>query len=464
MASDESGRTDAFTADQIRHIVDTAVNPFVVIDFEGTALWASESVVELLGYAAHDLVGRSMLDVVSPESFDVAAHALASAAGEDRSPGAVPAEWEGVGPVIDLVRADGTAITCSVAVATPVRTGLPCFVLQLRRADPSHALELALLAMGSDRPLGDVLDGVAAVLRGELPAAEVIILHGDPLNEGAMVPAADHGRLLDGVDLPALAAEVWAKAATSPRRVVEHSVDELPTSVQELARERGFHWVAFLATAPVVATDPTSMAMVTVWSRSPYRMHFLNHDRLERCGDLMSMALRWEFGRRALRWAATHDGLTGLHNRAAFLRELHAVGGARRRVSDRTVVLYLDLDDFKPVNDQHGHTLGDSVLVEVAARLRRAVRPSDLVARLGGDEFAVLCPGIERLDDAEQLAQRLVADVSEPMRVAGVDVQVGLSVGIAALEEDDDVERVLSRADDALRAAKRDGKASWQLA
>jgi diguanylate cyclase (GGDEF)-like protein len=128
------------------------------------------------------------------------------------------------------------------------------------------------------------------------------------------------------------------------------------------------------------------------------------------------------------------------------------------------VVLYLDLDDFKPVNDQHGHTLGDSVLVEVAARLRAVVRPTDLVARLGGDEFAVLCPGVEHLADAEQLAHRLVAEVSLPMEVAGVEVHVGLSVGIAALEDDEDVERVLSRADDALRAAKRDGKAGWQLA
>ena len=167
MTNDEVGGASAFTADQVRHIVDTAVNPFVVIDYEGNALWASESVVELLGVTADELVGRSMLDVVSPDSFEAAALALASAAGEDRAPGAVPAEWEGVGPVLDLVRADGATITCSISVATPARTGLRCFVLQLRRADPSHALEVALLAMGTDRPLGDVLDGVAAVLRGE---------------------------------------------------------------------------------------------------------------------------------------------------------------------------------------------------------------------------------------------------------------------------------------------------------
>src|SRR3546814_10123641 len=134
-------------------------------------------------------------------------------------------------------------------------------------------------------------------------------------------------------------------------------------------------------------------------------MHFLNHERVERCGSLMTMALRWEYGRRALQWAATHDGLTGLHNRSSFLASLQAAGGARRRATDATAVLYLDLDDFKPVNDEPGHTLGDRVLVEVSARLRRCVRPSDTVARLGRDEFAVLCSGLADLEAAEPLAE-----------------------------------------------------------
>jgi diguanylate cyclase (GGDEF)-like protein len=179
---------------------------------------------------------------------------------------------------------------------------------------------------------------------------------------------------------------------------------------------------------------------------------------------LMTMALRWEYGRRALQWAATHDGLTGLHNRSSFLASLQAVGGARRRATDATAVLYLDLDDFKPVNDEHGHTLGDRVLVEVAARLRGCVRPSDTVARLGGDEFAVLCPGLADISAAELLAERLVAEVSKPIQVDSARVQIGLSVGISVLQDGDDVERVLNRADTALRAAKLDGKSRWQVA
>lgn len=464
MTGEQHGRAEAFTADQIRHVVDTAVNPFVLIDGSGTALWASASVEEILGIVAADLVGRSMLDLVAPASLDTAVQALARAVEDDEGTHAGPAAWEGVGPVLELVRADGATISCSIAVATPTRTGLPCFVLQLRRADAAHALENALLAMGSDRPLSEVLGAVAHVLRGELPDADVVILHHDRHRTHLSTAPPLPGECRD-LDLTTEVGDAWTEAVARPGEVIERAVEDLPPTIRERARLAGYHWLVLLAVAPVIDDDPTTAAVLSVWSRATFRMHFLNHERVERCGHLMSMALRWEYGRRALQWAATHDGLTGLHNRAAFLTHLHAAGGARRRSSDKTAVLYLDLDDFKPVNDVHGHTLGDLVLVEVAERLRAAVRPSDIVARLGGDEFAVLCPGLDDLADAELLAQRLVAEISEPMRVDGIEVRIGLSVGIATLgASDDDAERVLNRADSALRGAKVEGKARWQVA
>jgi diguanylate cyclase (GGDEF)-like protein len=97
----------------------------------------------------------------------------------------------------------------------------------------------------------------------------------------------------------------------------------------------------------------------------------------------------------------------------------------------------------------------------VATRLRHGVRPTDLVARLGGDEFAVLCPSIGSVAAAGALADRLVASVGHPLVVDGVEVRVGLSVGIAALVEGDGPDEVLARADSALRDAKRSGKHRW---
>src|SRR5690606_12969579 len=119
---------------------DTAVNPFVLMAESGTILWASASIEELLGHRASALVGTPMLDLVAPSSRADAIAALADAI-SGRTEEAAPEGWEGVGPVYALLRSDGSQVSCAVAAATPVRTGLDCFVLQLRRADSSAALE-----------------------------------------------------------------------------------------------------------------------------------------------------------------------------------------------------------------------------------------------------------------------------------------------------------------------------------
>ena len=132
-----------------------------------------------------------------------------------------------------------------------------------------------------------------------------------------------------------------------------------------------------------------------------------------------------------VRHVARHDGLTSLVNRDAFLDALSAL---MREAADGTApfaVHFLDLDRFKPVNDQYGHAVGDAVLAEVALRLRRAVRDVDVVGRMGGDEFAVLQRGDTRTDAAEGLAQRMVAEICRPIEVDGHEISVGASVGIA---------------------------------
>ncbi|WP_433381703.1 diguanylate cyclase [Actinoplanes sp. CA-142083] len=140
---------------------------------------------------------------------------------------------------------------------------------------------------------------------------------------------------------------------------------------------------------------------------------------------------------------AGHDSLTGLANRRALSERL-AAG------LEGLVLLYIDLDGFKAINDEHGHAAGDAVLVEVARRIRGQVRSSDLCARLGGDEFAVLGEG---LSSAE--AERIEYALSEPIVVPGAVVRVGASVGIASTAECIDGDDLLSRADQAMFAIKR---------
>jgi diguanylate cyclase (GGDEF)-like protein len=152
--------------------------------------------------------------------------------------------------------------------------------------------------------------------------------------------------------------------------------------------------------------------------------------------------------------AARHDHLTGLPNRLLFEDRVRTALTHRRRANGFAVLL-IDLDRFKEVNDSLGHAAGDAVLREVAARLRRAVRPQDTVSRLGGDEFAVL------LDDAsaaEATAERLSTLLVEPMHVHGVTVQVGGSIGFACYPQDGIAyEDLVRRADVAMYQAKQAG-------
>jgi len=158
-----------------------------------------------------------------------------------------------------------------------------------------------------------------------------------------------------------------------------------------------------------------------------------------------------------LRWAASHDPLTLLFNRAEFARALDSMRG------DDVALLYLDLDDFKPINDVHGHSVGDAVLVEVAARIRETVGTAGRAGRLGGDEFAIACPGLDATAGWE-LADRVIAAIRRPIRVGDITVAVGASVGVATGVHPLIPSILIQRADEALLQAKDAGKNTVKVA
>ncbi|HVM28598.1 MAG TPA: diguanylate cyclase [Mycobacteriales bacterium] len=159
--------------------------------------------------------------------------------------------------------------------------------------------------------------------------------------------------------------------------------------------------------------------------------------------------------RARLEHRAFHDELTGLANRALFTDRLEHALALHRRHSRPLTVLFCDLDDFKDVNDQHGHDVGDEVLRTVAERMRSCMRPTDTLARLSGDEFAVL---LEDDVDADVVVGRLHAVVGEPLAVGGVVLAVGVSIGAAHLggaEPTPTAEALLRTADERMFARKR---------
>jgi diguanylate cyclase (GGDEF)-like protein len=181
---------------------------------------------------------------------------------------------------------------------------------------------------------------------------------------------------------------------------------------------------------------------------------------VESLANQVTLALRHSEVHEELSAQATLDSLTGLANRmsfnAAVSTEVDTAGAGE------TTVLFVDLDDFKDVNDVFGHSVGDTLLRKVAARLQAATRSQDLCARLGGDEFAVLLrdTGAEA---ATKVAERIVSWVAAPMQVGGGDAYLGASVGVATAKGVIDLERLIHYADVAMYAAKANGKGRIQI-
>jgi diguanylate cyclase (GGDEF)-like protein/PAS domain S-box-containing protein len=166
----------------------------------------------------------------------------------------------------------------------------------------------------------------------------------------------------------------------------------------------------------------------------------------------------------SLKYQATHDELTSLPNRWLFHLQLRQSLTHCERTGQRVAVLFVDLDDFKNVNDSFGHPAGDALLVQVSVRMRQVLRDNDLLARLGGDEFAVLLTHLDDADEAGNAATRLLLAMQDAYRIDGHDIYTGASMGIAFFPDDArDSDTLLRFADMAMYQSKAAGRGTYSL-
>jgi diguanylate cyclase (GGDEF)-like protein/PAS domain S-box-containing protein len=165
-----------------------------------------------------------------------------------------------------------------------------------------------------------------------------------------------------------------------------------------------------------------------------------------------------------LLFSATHDALTGLPNRALFLGRLQSVVDRRKRHPHQAAaVLFIDIDDFKVVNDCYGHAIGDLLIKEVSNRLRACMRSDGTIARMGGDEFTVLVEDVTDPSDPIRVAERIQSSFAEAFLLEGLEVFKSASIGIALTSPGTSAEAVLQNADIAMYRAKDQGKACFEL-
>ncbi|WP_225034284.1 diguanylate cyclase domain-containing protein [Paraburkholderia sp. XV] len=188
---------------------------------------------------------------------------------------------------------------------------------------------------------------------------------------------------------------------------------------------------------------------------------------LARCFDRMRREIRVQMDelrskQHELTHLASHDGLTGLPNRMLFMQKLEEAIDRARGSGERLAVLFIDLNRFKQINDQYGHSVGDDVLAIVARRLQDVLHSGDFVARLGGDEFIVLIRGERSADAAPAIAARIVRTLDDELTIDDQPMTVGASIGISQFPADgDSAEALLLNADAAMYAAKSGGSGAW---
>ncbi|MDA3811705.1 MAG: diguanylate cyclase [Spirochaetaceae bacterium] len=156
---------------------------------------------------------------------------------------------------------------------------------------------------------------------------------------------------------------------------------------------------------------------------------------------------------------ATHDNLTGLANRRVFNEMLKSAMEQSNRRGETLAVLFIDVDNFKPVNDTWGHDAGDKVLIEISNRLKSILRASDSVARIGGDEFLILLNPVKNRDEARKVAQKVIQNVSHPIKIKESEVKIGMSIGISMYpEQEATADQLIIHADSAMYKIKKGEK------
>jgi diguanylate cyclase (GGDEF)-like protein/PAS domain S-box-containing protein len=310
-------------------------------------------------------------------------------------------------------------------------------------------------ALGKREPAQLVADAVEALIEG-LGADAVLYIEPGP-QPGELVLRAGAGGAACGYD-----SELMVAAPGNPFEAVLASGEPFVGAGAALP----FGWARALGTAAIVAVrgERGVRGALCALSRREDACWAEELGFLRTAASLLSTGLQRIDSERRLAFLAQFDPLTGLANRTLFADRFSQMIVQAKRRGTPLGVLFIDLDDFKLVNDRLGHSAGDVLLAETALRLQAAVRSGDTVARISGDEFAIVLADLARTDDAAVVAQKILDRLAEPVALGGEQTFVTASIGIAAFPGDGgDVETLLGAADAAMYRAKQSGRNAYQF-
>ncbi len=438
-------------------IVDTSPSPYVLVGEGGRIRYVSATIEDLLGYPPDELIGRPIGHIIDPAHWEAANAAYRALRDPERRKSLSGA----LGLAVRLVDAAGGTVACHLHPVSSSRASEGVLALHIRPGESHTRLGRAIGAMARGEAIEATLQHILDFAGEQTEHSDPVIalgFDGDRFEQLVTNRNRPRHELHDlDIDSARVPPTPWEQVLTGEPSAAGASTD-LPEPWREKAIDAGFSacWAFALDRA-----RPHHDVLV-VWRSidGPPEPHLLQH--VDRVTQLIQLALEADRHRDRLEHRAATDELTGLANRAGLNARLQALQSDTE--SQTLGVAYVDIDDFKPVNDRLGHQTGDRVLQVVARRLAATVRAADLAARIGGDEFAALCPNISG-DDLGRLAQRIIAALAAPIDLQGQVISISASVGIAVIDPAELAETgpdaLLGRADAALLRAKAEGKGQW---
>jgi diguanylate cyclase (GGDEF)-like protein/PAS domain S-box-containing protein len=460
-------------------MVESALDCVITMDHEGRVVEFNPAAQRTFGYRREDAVGAVLAELIVPPALR-----------EAHRRGVARFLSTGEGPALDRrleltgMRSDGhefpveLTITRIAGVEPPTFAGYIRDISDRRRAErdiaAQHGVAQVLAESGTiDAAIPNLLRALGEGMEWELGAAwlvdeEAEVLRCHTVWRQESIVAEEFRELSTRLAIPRGVGPLGKVWSTGQPTSTEDAPNEPDYPRAEAAAREGLRGAVWLP----IRSGPAVLGVIEFYSRHANRLDESLLDTLSTIATQIGEFFRRRRAEERLAHQALHDDLTGLPNRGLLLDRLgHALQRSKRQRS-RLAVLFMDLDNFKVINDSLGHHVGDELLVELAARLERAVRTSDTVGRLGGetvarfggDEFVVLCEDIASERDAIRIAERIGRELGRPVSLGGRELAVTASIGLAlGTGGDASPEHLVRDADAAMYRAKEQGPGRWEM-
>ena len=421
-------------------LLDLLLDVVCVVDKDGRFLSVSAASEQVFGYRPDEMIGRTAFELMHPDD-----RAASRALVKSINSGQPSSDHEN-----RYIHKDGHIVhimwSAQWLEAEQVRVGVARDITRRKRAE---AVQAALYAVSdAAHAVGDLhrlYEQVHEVVAQLLPAQHFCVALHDVASDQLSVAYP-----LTPDDTPVATRDFCAEVIRTGRALLLSP----ETAPQDTATATHVDWLG----VPLISGSQTLGALVLQNHNASVRYNEQDQELLQFVASQVAAAIERKRTHSRLEFLAQYDPLTELSNRTLFLDRLRSALQRAKRDSLRLAVLYLDMDNFKQVNDTYGHSAGDLLLQEVARRLRQCVRESDTVGRLGGDEFAVIVDNIGRQEDATLVAEKIIATLSAPYLLDGHHLISAPSLGIAVHPDHGQSElQLVQQADEAMYVAKRSG-------